>query len=133
MIYEYITASGTKQIEVSEEWYEILTEFDRKEKNNNHTERRRHSTLDNDIADAEWLIYEDDNLCRLLSENNDIERVRETLSKMKPQHREILIAIYIKGVTQQEYAKKLGVNQSNVSRRLATAKKSFCKFFSKTA
>ncbi|MBR7072625.1 MAG: sigma-70 family RNA polymerase sigma factor [Eubacterium sp.] len=133
MIYKYITVSGTEQIEISDEWGKILKELDRNEYNNNHTETRRHSTLDNDVDDAEWLLNEDKNLCRLLGYNINAERVRETLSKMKPQQREILISIYVEGVTQQEYAKKLGINQSNVSRRLATAKKSFCKIFSKTA
>ena len=133
MIYEYITVSGTEQIEISNEWGEILKELDRKEQNNEHKETRRHSTLNNGIDDYEWLAVDDENLCRLLGKNDIAERVQEALSKIKPQHKEILVEIYVKGVTQQEYAKKLGINQSNVSRRLATAKKSFCKFFSKTA
>ena len=132
MLYEYKTATGSVQIEEDEKWIAILEELDKEEASNNRKETRRHSTLDNDVDDAEWLAYEDEGLKQLLFENEGDTRVQKTLKQMKSAQREILIAIYSEGIKQEEYAAKLGITQGAVSQRLATAEKNFIKIFSKT-
>lgn len=65
---------------------------------------------------------------RVLSEIQE-----NALRKMKPKQAEVLIAIHVDGKNQSDYAKEIGVNQSNVSRRLHTAENIFKRIFSKTA
>ena len=42
--YEFVTEAV--EVEISEEWAAVLYELDRREYNNNHTETRRHISLD---------------------------------------------------------------------------------------
>ena len=49
MKIQYKFASETIEIEVSDEWGEILIDLDRQEYNNDHKETRRHSSIGSSI------------------------------------------------------------------------------------
>ena len=132
MKYEYITASGIEQIEISDEWYEILADFDRKEQNNNHTETRRHSTLDNNIDDYEWLAVDDENLADLFREATLKEKLNLALDQLNEQQKDLVNALFYQNKTQVEYASELGVSQGAISQRLAVIIKKLKKFLEKT-
>ena len=131
MIYEYITVSGTERIEISEEWYKVLLELDRKEQNNNHTETRRHSTLNNDIDDCEWLAVDDPNIGFLLGEkeNNNVERLRATYRYLSKPQQKLLKDLFENGLTEEQIARKEGVTQQAISCRLRKIFKKIEKFF----
>ena len=131
MLYEYKTSTGTVKIEVEEKWARFLEESDKEMESIERRETRRHVSLNTE--EGSWLACEDSNIRSLICENESDIRVRMTLRQMKPAQRRILIAIYFDGIKQEEYAAKLGINQSNVSRRSATAEKNFRIIFSKTA
>lgn len=57
---------------------------------------------------------------------NTSEIIRKTL---KEKQAELLIAIFLDGVSVTEYAEREGVSKSAISHRLDTAKKNFKKFF----
>lgn len=132
MKYEYITASGIEQIEISEEWYEILAEFDRKEQNNNHTETRRHSTLNNNIDDYEWLAVDDENLAELFREPTIKEKLNSALEQLNEQQKALINALFYQNKTQVEYAAELGVTQGAISQRLKVIIKKLKKLLEKT-
>lgn len=48
MKIKYQFADETVEIEVSEEWGNVLIEFDRRERNNNRRETRRHESCSGD-------------------------------------------------------------------------------------
>ena len=120
MIYKYITVSGTEQIEIGEKWCNILNELDRKEQNNNHTETRRHSTLNNGVDDGLWLSYKDENIEAMFSDPSMTDRLATAIKQLNEKQQKLLFALFYEGKTQTEYAKEIGVSQQSVSKRLKT-------------
>lgn len=132
MKYQYNTVTGPVVIDVDEKWFDILTEYDRQEYNNNHTETRRHSTLDNGKDDGEWLAYEDKNIEALFSEPTLEEKLKVALSKLSDEQQRIIDALFFQGKTQTEYAKELGVTQGAISQRLSVIIRKLKKILEKT-
>lgn len=131
MIYEYITVSGTEQIEISDEWGEVLKELDRKEQNNEHKETRRHSTLNNGIDDYEWLAVDDPNIESLLGkkEISNVERLHSTFKYLSDSQKALLKDLYVNGLTETQIAKIEGVTQQAISCRLKKVFKKIKKYF----
>lgn len=65
MKIKYEFATETVEIEVSEDWGDVLVDLNRQEYNNNHKETRRHTTLNNGYDDGDWLAVEDENLASI--------------------------------------------------------------------
>ncbi len=133
MVYKYETATGTVEIEVTEEWAEKLKALDRKEHANDKTESRRHLSLD--TSEGSWLTCEDEKLKEFLygKQKSNKERLYEALDMLKPEQRKVIDLFYFESKTQEEIASIIGIDQSCVSRRIQTAEKNLKKFFEKTA
>ncbi len=141
MKIKYTSVTGESQeIEVSEEWGEIILDLDRKEYNINRKETRRHMALDgydydDDRADTNPHLSRDAFEYRngICSESAEIaadlegrytmQHIREAVQKLKPKQRELITAIYFNGMSVNEYARREGVGQSAISHRLHTAYK----------
>lgn len=128
MKIKYTFATETVEIEVTDDWAAVLIDMDRLEHNNNQTETRRHCSLDALNLDDAYLPS-DVNLEQDLLGADDTDAVAEALAKLKPAQRDLLKAIYMDGISVNEYAERNGVTQSAISHRLQTAKKKFQKFF----
>lgn len=128
MKFTYVFADETVEIEVSEEWNNILVDLDRQEYNNAHAETRRHCSLEALNLD-DTLIPSNVDLEREVLGPEENDAVMSTLRKLKPAQSDLLKAIYIEGFTVNEYAERYGVTQSAISHRLKTAKINFRKFF----
>lgn len=132
------------EIEVSDEWGEYILELDRQEYNVNRKEIRRHTALDsydliNDHAGVNLRLSRDafeyrNGICANSAETAaDLEskytrqHIRNAVSKLKPKQRDLIIAIYFKGVSVNEYAKREGVDHSAISHRLRIAYKNLKK------
>ena len=131
MKYEYKSATEIIVIEISKEWNEILTELDRKERNNDHTETRRHSTLNNNVDDAGWLAVEDLNIEALLGkkEISNVERLHSTFKYLSDSQKALLKDLYVNGLTETQIAKKEGVTQQAISCRLRKIFKKIKKYY----
>lgn len=136
MKYTYETVTGPMEIEVDEMWVNLLDAEDRRESNNNHTETRRHVSLNTN--EGRFIVDPNNEIDEMFKGN--VPSLREQLpfalnmlKESKPKQYELIKAIYFDGVKQEDYAKMHSVNQSSISRRLSTAKKSLKKFFEKTA
>jgi RNA polymerase sigma-70 factor (ECF subfamily) len=145
MKIRYTSVTGqTHEIEVSEEWGEIILELDRKEYNVNRKETRRHNSLDGyDYIDGQAdtnphlsrdafefknsICSESAEIAADLESKYTRQHIRNTVGRLKPKQRELITAIYFNGVSVNDYAKREGVDHSAISHRLHTAYKALNK------
>ena len=109
-----------EELEVAQEVAETLKELDRREYNNNHRETRRHVTFDC-TEEKSWLAVDDQRLSRLLDGPPDEIRLRVAINQLEQHHRDLIIAIFYRGIKIVEYAKLTGVSQSAISQQLGIA------------
>ena len=124
----YRFADGhVEEFEVAQEVAETLKELDRREYNNNHRETRRHVTFDC-TEEKSWLAVDDQRLSRLLDGPPDEIRLRVAINQLEQHHRDLIIAIFYRGIKVVEYARLSGVSQSAISQQLGIAIKKLKKF-----
>lgn len=131
MKYTYKFSNEENTIEIDSRWESILLEFDKQEFKLNRTETRRHEILDISNEYSSWLLDIDKSLERVINDEDYLsmeERLHIAISKLKPKQRDLIISIYFKRISVNDYAEKEGVNQSAISHRLQTAKKNLKKF-----
>ena len=117
----YRFADGhVEELKVEKEVAETLRELDRQEYNNNHRETRRHVTFDC-TEEKSWLAVDDQRLSRLLDGPPDEIRLRVAINQLEQHHRDLIIAIFYRGIKIVEYAKLTGVSQSAISQQLCIA------------
>ena len=124
MKYTYKFSDEENTIEIDSRWEAILLEFDKQEFNLNRTETRRHEKLDISNEYSSWLLDIDKSLERVKNDEDDLsmeERLHIAIAKLK--QRDLILSIYFKRISVNDYAEKEGVNQSAISHRLQTAKK----------
>lgn len=129
MKIKYEFATETVEIEVTEEWGDILVELNRQEYNNNHKETRRHTTLSNGFDDGEWLSIEDEDIARIFESETDEDRLHTALSKLKPEQQRLLLAVYFERMSMKEYAHREGVSPSAITQRMSVAIKNLKEIF----
>ena len=117
----YRFADGhAEELEVEQEVAEALKELDRQEYNDNHRETRRHVTFDC-TEEKSWLAVDDQRLSRLLDGPPDEIRLRVAINQLEQHHRDLIIAIFYRGIKVVEYARLSGVSQSAISQQLSNA------------
>ena len=117
----YRFADGhVEELEVEQEVAETLKELDRQEYNNNHRETRRHVTFDC-TEEKSWLAVDDQRLSRLFDSPPDEIRLRIAINQLEQHHRDLIIAIFYRGIKIVEYARLSGVSQSAISQQLSNA------------
>ena len=85
MKIKYAFADETVEIEVSEEWGNILIDLDRQEYNNDHAETRRHCSLEAfNLDDA--LFPDDVDVEREVLEGLDNKALYAAIAQLQPQH-----------------------------------------------
>lgn len=137
----YTFSNGeTRIIEVTDDWGAIVLDLDRKEKNLNRKETRRHTALDSyeyidTEADTNPRLSRDafeyrKNICADSAEIvADLEskytqqHIHEAVAKLKHAQRDLITAIYFDGMSVNDFAKREGVDHSAISHRLQTAYK----------
>jgi RNA polymerase sigma-70 factor (ECF subfamily) len=143
--YEFCNESIT--IEVEENELALLKELDRMEYNNDHTETRRHKSL-NAIADNGGqidshgqvidLIFCDmakpyqancDDVQDLLVYKEICERLQKFISRLTPEQQTLIQTIFFEEVNPSDFAKQEGVGKSAISHRLERAIKQLKKYF----
>ena len=117
----YRFADGhVEELEVEQEVAEALKELDRQEYNDNHRETRRHVTFDC-TEEKSWRAVDDQRLSRLLDGPPDEIRLRVAINQLEQHHRDLIIAIFYRGIKIVEYARLSGVSQSAISQQLGIA------------
>lgn len=123
MKVKYVFSNETVEIEVSDDWGELLVNMDKEEKNMNRRETRRHFHLEACDYEGEDFAVEDENLNAIFAGPSDAERLIRAIDKLSFKQAELIRAIYFEGVSVNEYAAREGVTHSAISHRLDTAKR----------
>lgn len=125
---EFVDGEGQKQnVQVEKEVADAIMESQKEEVLARRQERKYCVSLEENEAK---LGYRD--VYPSLIDNEKLSRcqkVRIVLSMMKQDQAELLKMTFFEGLTQDEIAKKLGVQQACVSKRFGRAKKEFEKIF----
>lgn len=114
--YEFATGE-TKQIQVSDELYEISKELDRQRYNNDHANTRRHNSIDvlsqYDLEPA----YEPD-LLRMA----EVAKLETVLLLLDPEQRHLIQRIFFNKESLIDVANSDGVAYQSIQKRLNRAK-----------
>ncbi|WP_347351927.1 RNA polymerase sigma factor [Acetoanaerobium noterae] len=123
--YEFVTE--TIEIEVSDEMAAIIEELDRLEYNNNHSETRRHTTLNNGMREMQWVACEKCNPENILEKEIESERIREILNTLSDSQKDLICKVFLQEMKAKDYAEICGVKKAAISNRLAVIRKNLKK------
>lgn len=122
MKIKYKFANESIEIEVSEDWGNILIDLDRLEYNVNQKETRRHALLSS--MDYEGEVFADDTDIEADTINTEeFTQLGAAIKKLKPIQQSMVQAIFFKGISVSDYAAQEGVDHSAISHRLKTVYK----------
>lgn len=124
--YEFL--NETVELEVTDEWASIIADMDRLEYNNQKKETRRHYSIDACTYEGMDYAVEDKSITDLFKAVDEIEKLRSAMLHLSKKQQDLITAIYFKGMSVNEYAKREGVDHSAISHRLQTIYKKLKKF-----
>ena len=120
-IYTYKFVDETKNtIDVSDEWYAILIQMDKDEKNNNKREMRRHISLD--YLKSRYVEFESESnnpLYTLIKQQTE-QKLHESFAFLSKKQRELVKKVFFDDMTITAIAEQENVSQPAISQRLAT-------------
>lgn len=118
--YEFITGE-IMEVEVDDEIALVILNSRKKEASYERKMRRWCYSLDAADDKSCWLMDKgEDESDAAKQRYAEIENFKRQMASLTNRQKELLKALFIDGMTQQEYAQKMGINQSNVSRQLRT-------------
>lgn len=126
--YEFITEEIV-EIEISDEWGEKLKSVKREQwKLDKREERHSVNFADLDGKEEYFADSKDDPFAMIEEERyrdkaDHERRIAKAFSELSGSQRELLKALYEDGMTETEYASKLGISQAAVARRLNRIKR----------
>lgn len=142
--YIYYSVNGTKTVltpgedGITEAIIETLHQLDDEEADNNRSETRRHSSID-DLNDKSKYLKDlyvdvDDEVFSNIEREAIKKIMHEVLEELKPQQRDLINALYLSDnpMTQAEYAEKLGIKETSVSQKAWRAKAKIKKLLENT-
>ena len=125
----YDFANGEhKEVEVNKEIAAVIAELERKESSDDRKQRYHCYSLDACDYEGKDFAYEDEGIEQIFAEPSKEEVLIMALQYLTECQRSAIIAVCFKGLTQEEYAKKVGIKQAAVSQHLRAAKKKLKKF-----
>lgn len=107
------------EIEVDDVWGSLVIDLDRQEYNNNHTETRRHISLDAALYEGDVFAVEDTSL-ESFAENYDLQ---QAIAKLTDNQQRIIVGHYFEGLTYVALAAELGIAEANVRKAAKRALK----------
>lgn len=118
MKIKYQFATETVEIEVDDDWGNLIIDLDRQDYNNDHKETRRHVSYDALEFDANALATED----RVLTAYADNDALHQAIQQLTPNQQHIIRAHYFDDRSFTEIAQELGVSVSSVTRSAERAR-----------
>lgn len=111
-------------ISVYGDFEKIILDLDRNLYNNNHTETRRHISLDAFEEDKTMLRDTGLDLENQVFNRADSKTLYKAISKLKPYEQELIHNLYLRdrSATQKDYAKKLGISHATMRKRVERLK-----------
>lgn len=128
MKIKYEFANETIEIEVEEEWADIVIELDRQEYNVNHKETRRHCSLEAyNLDDA--LLPSDEDVERDVIADEDKKRLYKAIAALTPDQQELVRRIYFNNEHLADIAREQGVSRAALTNRMNRIVASLKNFF----
>ena len=128
MKIKYEFANETIEIEVEEEWADIVIELDRQEYNVNHKETRRHCSLEAyNLDDA--LLPSDEDVERDVIADEDKKRLYKAIAALTPDQQELVRRVYFNNERLADIAREQGVSRAALTNRMKRIVSSLKKFF----
>ena len=128
MKIKYEFATETVEIEVTEEWANILIDLDRQEYNIDHKETRRHCSLDALNLD-ETLLPSSEDVMQDVIAAEDRERLHLAIAELTPDQQELIRRIVFNNERVTDIAAEQGVSKAAITRRMNRIYASLKKFF----
>ena len=125
MKIKYHFATETVEIEVSDDWGNLVIDLDRQEYNNDHKETRRHLSLDAAEFEGEVFAVEDPSL-ESFADNYDLQ---QAIAKLTDNQRRIIVGHFFEDISYVDLAKELGVTEAGVRQAANRALKQIQKNF----
>ena len=125
MKIKYQFATETVEIEVSDDWGNLVIDLDRQEYNNDHKETRRHVSLDAAEFEGEVFAVEDPSL-ESFADNYDLQ---QAIAKLTDNQRRIIVGHFFEDISYVDLAKELGVTEAGVRQAANRALKQIQKNF----
>ena len=94
--YEFVTEAV--EVEISEEWAAVLYELDRREYNNNHTETRRHISLDTVKNNNKAVISQEPDVADLIILKEELKMVEMAIGSLPLGQQEVIDAVCYEGM-----------------------------------
>ena len=133
MKYIYFTATERCEIEVDEQFYDILHAMDKEEYNSDRKHSRRYPlSLSSTAYDGDWMADKTDILDELIS-SEDCEQFHKALSELTQGQQALVERVFIKNEKVVDVAQSLGVSQSAVSHQLQTIRKKLKNVFNSSS
>ena len=120
MTYDYHFNNETISIDIPDSDYEVLIEMDRLEYNVNHKETRRHMSLEACDRDDNQLPDKTD-VEEICIQRMEIDALQSAMNSLLPEQRELIRKVFFENHTITSLARKEGVDESAVRRRLSRA------------
>lgn len=124
--YEYKFATETVEVEISEEWAEILRDMAREEYNNNQKETRRSEPYGDE---GEWAIDRKADIDYVLEQKEMSNKFDRVMGSLTEKQRDFVENVFMDSESKQEYAKRKNVGASAISERKEAVKRKFKKVF----
>ena len=125
MKIKYQFATETVEIEVSDDWGNLVIDLDRQEYNNDRKETRRHISLDAAEFEGEVFAVEDPSL-ESFADNYDLQ---QAIAKLTDNQRRIIVGHFFEDISYVDLAKELGVTEAGVRQAANRALKQIQKNF----
>ena len=127
MKIKYEFATETVEIEVTEEWADVIKELDRQEYNSNHRETRRHISLNTGMDRSDWLrSIESDPYCQYET-NVQARRIRKAVSRLTSDQKHLIQKRFLEEMSAEDYAAECNVNSESVYQRTQTIRRQLIK------
>ena len=110
MKIKYQFATETVEIEVDDDWGNLVIDLDRQEYNNDHKQTRRHVSLDAALYEGEAFADEGAGLEKY-AERIDLQRAISTLTDHQQR---IIKGYFFDGLTYVELGEELGISEAGV-------------------
>ena len=119
MKFRYVFGNGeSREIEVGEEWYDILISLDEENAKNDRTETRRHSSLQGLDYEGGWFAAPDADVFWEVLRRIDAETVRRALPLLTPCQQELVRRVFFLGERISHIASEECVSEAAIRNRL---------------
>ena len=113
MKYKYYFCNEAVEVDVPEEWAQILQDLDQEEKNNNRRETRHTSSLEEFDPD-DWHMASGEDIEATTISLADTERLKKAMFRLPPRQRYLIDQVYFENRSYADIAREEGKSEATI-------------------